>query len=630
MSRLLDRVNEPTDLRDLDLADLDRLAEEIRAVIVETVGKTGGHLAANLGVVELTLGLLKVFEPPIDQVLWDVSHQGYAYKILTGRKDRFHTLRQRGGISGFLRRDESDCDAFGSGHSGTALSAALGMAVARDQRGSDEHVVAVLGDGSAGNGISLEALNNVAQTTRRMVVVLNDNEMSIAANVGAISRYLGRLLASPQYNRRKRALERFAQKLHMGWLRSAYYRTEEFIKGLFLRSIVFEEFGLRYIGPINGHDIRAVIDAMTIARNSDRPILVHVSTQKGKGYALAEKHPEKWHGTSPFNPETGEALTTGSSPTYSEVFGKTLERQAALDARIVAITAAMPAGTGLSGFSKRFPERFFDVGISEEHAVVFAAGMAARGLIPVFAVYSTFCQRAVDCIIHDVCLQNLAVILCLDRAGVVGDDGPTHHGVFDIPLLRPIPNLVIMQPKDEPELASMLYTAVLMGRPVVIRYPRGCGRGLLADGTPDELPLGKAEVILDGGGTPVVQIWALGDMLSCGERAAEELQKRGIETGVVNVRFIKPLDEALLKEQAATAGVFVTLENGVIAGGLGEGIESVLRKAGFRGEVCRFGWPDEFVPHGSTDALMQEYGLTADAVTAAVAGAVTRHGKGSS
>ena len=620
MTSLLDTIKAPAELRSLSIAELEGLAGEIRALIISTVSQTGGHLAANLGVVELTIALLRTFDPPADKIIWDVSHQGYTYKILTGRRARFGTLRQYGGLSGFLRRDESEYDAFGAGHSGTAVSAALGMAVARDRRGGAEHVVAVLGDGSAGCGISFEALNHVASTTKRLVVILNDNEMSIAKNVGAMARYMGGLLASPRYNRWKRSVESLATKLRMGAFRTAYYRLEEAIKSIFLRSVIFEELGLRYIGPIDGHSLHALLDALSIARESDRPILLHVSTEKGKGYSFAEEHPEKWHGAPKFDVVSGEPVAPPDKPMYSTVFGSALARLAAEDKRIVAITAGMAAGTGLAEFARQYPDRFFDVGISEEHAVIFAAGLAAEGMKPVFAVYSTFLQRGVDCVIHDVCLQGLPVVFCIDRAGIVGDDGPTHHGVFDIPLLRPVPGLAIMQPKDEAELANMLYTALRLGGPAVIRYPRGGGPGVRVPAAFTDIPVGKAEVLRPGGG---VQMWALGDMLPLAQEASDLLaREHGTKAGIVNARFIRPLDESLLREQAADARLFVTLENGVLAGGFGSYVEEVIRGKGFGGRVLKFGWPDEFIPHGSQEKLMDRYGLTPPAIADAVSGAL--------
>lgn len=615
MKKILDRVNNPTDLDALGVKELTQLSGEVRELIIDSVSKTGGHLAANLGVVELTIALLKTFHPPEDKIIWDVSHQCYTYKILTERKDRIHTLRQRDGLSGFLKREESPYDAFGAGHAGTALSAALGMAAARDRMGGDEHVVAIIGDAAAGCGPSLEALNNLADVTRRLIVILNDNEMSISENVGAMSRYLGGLLANPRYNRWKKSVESVATKMHMGWLRSVYYRIEEAIKSLFLSSVMFEEFGLRYVGPIDGHDFDKLLDALEIARDSDRPIVLHVSTQKGKGYTYAEEQPAKWHGTSSFEVASGQGAGKAKGPTYSSVFGSTVEKLAETDDRIVAITAAMCDGTGLASFAKRFPDRFFDVGISEEHGTLFAAGLAAKGLRPVFAVYSTFSQRVVDCIIHDICLQKLPVIMCLDRAGAVGDDGPTHHGVFDIALYRSIPDLIMMQPKDEAELANMLVSAFSAERPVIIRYPRGGGPGVPVPEKPVSLEIGKAEILRPG---HAVQIWALGDMIPIAEEAAGILAKNNIEAGIVNPRFIRPLDTSLLKKQADDARVFITMENGTVAGGFGSSIQEFLSSSGFGGRVIPFGWPDRFVPHGSVDLLREDFGLTAKSVANAV------------
>jgi 1-deoxy-D-xylulose-5-phosphate synthase len=625
MSKILDNVNTPADMKDLDLKELEQLAEEVREMIIDTVSVTGGHLASSLGVVDLTVALLKVFDPPGDRVIWDVSHQAYAYKILTGRKERFKTLRQFGGISGFLKREESAYDAFGAGHAGTALSAGLGMAVARDRRKSDEHVVSILGDGAAGCGVSYEAMNNIADTARKFIVILNDNEMSIAANVGGMSRYLGGLLTSPRYNKWKRSVEGLAARMKMGWMRSAYYRLEEAVKGLFLRSVIFEEFGLRYVGPVNGHNMHSLLDALTIARDSDRPILLHVSTQKGKGYSFAEDHPERWHGVPGFDVKTGEAKAQSSGPSYSQVFGSVMERIAEEDERVVAITAAMPAGTGLSRFAERFPDRFFDVGISEEHAAIFAAGLAAEGMVPVYAVYSTFVQRAVDCIIHDICLQDLPVVICLDRAGVVGDDGPTHHGVFDIALLRPVPGLTIMQPKDEAEFANMLHSAVGMKMPVVIRYPRGAGSGAAVPDHLSHLERGKAEIIRDmpeGIDGHHVWIWGLGDMVAVAEASADLLSKRGISVGVVNARYAKPVDAVLLEKHAARSDLIVTIENGIISGGFGAGVEESLSGRAHRARVVKYGWPDEFIPQGTIPQLKEKYGLTASAIADSILAAL--------
>ncbi len=609
MSELLNTINGPGDLKGLTQDQMESLASEIRSLIIETVSRTGGHLAPNLGVVELTIALLRVFQPPADKIVWDVSHQAYAYKILTGRRDRFGTLRQFEGVSGFLNRQESPCDAFGAGHSGTALSAALGMAVARDRNGGQEHVVAVVGDAALGCGISLEAMNNIATTARRLIVILNDNEMSISANVGAVSRYLGELLANPRYNHLKSAIENAVVRVsgESKFLRRIYWRMEEAIKSMFLHSVLFEELGLRYVGPIDGHDLPRLMAAMEIARDYDRPILLHVSTQKGRGYAYAEACPETWHGTGSFDVESGTPLSNSGAPSYSQIFGSAMEIIAAQDRSVMGITAAMKTGTGLASFAQRFPERFFDVGICEEHAVVFAAGLATQGFVPVFAVYSTFAQRAVDCIIHDVCLQQLPVIFCLDRAGIVGDDGPTHHGVFDLVLLRGIPNLVIMQPADGEELVNMLYSATQWKRPTVIRYPRGVCPGFAMPDRFELVECGKARVVREGW---EVQLWALGDTLPLASGVADLLAAHGCSVGIVDARFVAPLDEECLAAQSGLAKCFLTLENGMAAGGFGSAVEEFLISRGYKGGVVRAGWPREFIPHGAPAILAKKYGMT--------------------
>lgn len=618
MSRVLDKINEPADVVPLTPEELAQLAVEIRALMIETISKTGGHLASNLGMVELTLALLKVFRPPEDKILMDVSHQAYTYKLLTGRKDRFSTLRQYGGLSGFMSRKESPCDAFGAGHAGTALSAALGMAVARDRLGGSHNVVAVVGDAALGGGSSFEALNNIQGTTGRLIVILNDNEMSISANVGAVSRYLGELLTNPSYNKWKHSIESVVKRMsgQSNALRRFYYRIEESVKSMFLHSVLFEEFGLRYIGPIDGHDLSRLIPALEIARGDISPILLHVVTQKGRGYSFAEKCPESWHGIGNFDIESGTPITSSAAPSYSQVFGTTLERLAARDQGIVAITAAMRTGTGLSSFSTRFPDRFFDVGICEEHAVIFAAGLASEGMKPVLPLYSTFSQRVVDYILHDVCLQNLPVVFCLDRAGIVGDDGPTHHGVFDIALLRTFPGLTIMQPADGAELAHMLYSAIQWKRPVVVRYPRGLCTGYVAPDQFEELAPGKARILREGW---EIQLWALGDMIPVALATADLLVTKGFSVGVVNARFVAPLDDDLIVAQSKLARAFVTLENGVAAGGFGSAMAEALGELGYQGCVIRNGWPREFIPHGAPAILFQKYGLTAEAIAERVA-----------
>lgn len=613
MSGFLSEINKPEDVKTLAVNQMEALATEIRSLIIDTVSRTGGHLAPNLGVVELTIALLKVFTPPEDKIVWDVSHQAYAYKILTGRRDRFSTLRQFEGISGFLSRKESPCDAFGAGHAGTALSAALGMAAARDRRGSREHVVAIVGDASLGCGISFEAMNNIAATAKRLIVILNDNEMSISANVGAVSRYLGELLANPRYNSLKASLEKAVKRVSGEplFLRRAYWRIEEALKSIFLRSVIFEELGLRYVGPIDGHDLPRLIAALEIARDYDRPILLHVSTQKGRGYAYAEACPETWHGTGSFDVEQGTPRVTSNAPSYSQIFGSAMEIMAAQDSSLVGITAAMKTGTGLAPFALHHPDRFFDVGICEEHAVVFAAGLATEGFVPVVAIYSTFAQRSIDCIIHDVCLQQLPVIFCLDRAGIVGDDGPTHHGVFDVALLRSIPGLVLMQPADGVELVNMLYSATQWKRPAVIRYPRGQCPGFAMPSRFEMVECGKSRILREGSD---VQIWALGDTLPLAQGVADQVAARGYSAGIVDGRFVAPLDEERLAAQLPMTKCFLTLENGVAAGGFGSVVEEFLVSRGYKGGVVRGGWPREFIPHGAPAILAGKYGMTAEAL----------------
>lgn len=621
---VLEQINEVADLKKLGPEELDSLAADIRARIVSTVSNTGGHLAASLGVVELTIALLRIFDPPTDKVLWDVGHQTYAWKLLTGRRDQFHTLRQPGGISGFQKRWESPYDAFGAGHAGTALSASLGMAVARDQRNDDNHVIAVVGDAAMSNGISLEALNNIAVSTKRLIVILNDNEMGIGGAVGSLSHHFGKLLANPQYNRVKAAIERIGQRLRMNPLRNVYHRTEQAIKSLFLANALFEEFGLRYIGPIDGHDRQVLEDALTIAKAYDRPILLHIVTQKGRGYTPAENEPERWHGVPCFDQDT--ATFKESHPSYSRAFGSAICELAERDPRIVAITAAMCSGTGLTSFKVKFPKRFHDVGISEAHAVVFAAGLAAEGLRPIVAVYSTFIQRAIDCVMHDVCLQKLPVIFCLDRAGLVGSDGPTHHGIFDIAMIRPLPELIIMQPADEVELATMMTTALAYEGPSVIRYPRDPSPGKALINAPEPLPIGKAvihePIAPSSENKRPIWFWALGDMLPLATATAKVLCDKGLSAGVVNPRFIKPVDTALLTEQAADNAIFVTIENGIRQGGFGSAVQEALTDAGCNNTVIRFGWPDNFVEHGTTAGLMEKYGLTPDNIAGAVQNAL--------
>ena len=624
-TKLLDTINSPADVKALTEEQLVQLAGEIRQLIIEVTSKNGGHLAPNLGVVELSLALHKVFSTPKDKIVYDVGHQAYIHKIVTGRRDMFHTLRQYGGLSGFPKRSESEHDAFGVGHSSTSISAALGMAVARDVKGEDYDVVAVIGDGSMTGGMAFEALNNAGDLRKRMIVVLNDNEMSISKNVGAMSEYLYQLRTGETYNRIKHDLEGWLGNVDFGGdVLKVLRRIKGSVKNLMLPTCIFEELGFTYLGPIDGHDIHSLIEVLEAAKNLDEPVLIHVITKKGKGYAPAEESPNKFHGTGPFEVATGKKIANPNAPiTYTEVFGNTVIELAKEDENIVAITAAMPDGTGLTPFSKEFPERFFDVGIAEQHAVTAAAGMAAAGLNPVVAIYSTFMQRAYDSVMHDICMQNLHVSLCLDRAGLVGDDGFTHHGVFDYAYLRSMPNMTVMAPKDEDELRHMLKTAVGMNGPVAVRYPRGSGVGVALSDTLNVLPIGKAEVLREGSD---VCLWAIGTMVESAEKLAEMLAEQGIKAGVVNIRFAKPIDKELLLVHAEKYKKIVTLEEGCLKGGVGSAVLEALNEAQLLGtcKVLNFGIPDEFILHGDKQRLFQDIGLDVETM----AGKITAFVKG--
>ena len=572
MGSLLESIHSPADVKRLSYEQMASLAEEIREFLIQTLSKTGGHLGPNLGVVELTIALHAVFNTPEDKILFDVSHQAYIHKILTGRLDRLETIRQPGGLNGFMLRTESEHDCYGAGHAGTALSAALGMAVARDLAGGHEHVVAVAGDAAFTNGISFEALNNIAEQTKRMIVVLNDNEWSIDRNVGAVARYFHRIVTNEHYqhlhDRATRLIERFGGKTAVKVVR----RAEEAAKSMLWPSILFEEFGLEYFGPIDGHNLPLLVETFKFLKTLNHPVLLHVLTQKGRGFQPALDGQKKFHGLGPYDPETGE--TPDGVPTYAEVFANTLADLADKDTRIVAITAAMPNGTGLDHFRPRHPNRYFDVGIAEEHAVVFAAGMATRGFRPVCAIYSTFLQRAFDPIVHDVCLQKLPVLFCMDRAGLSGDDGPTHHGLFDIAYLRGIPEIVLMAPKDEDELADMMKTALEIPAPSAIRYPRGAVAGVTRKAEPQSIPIGKAEVLADGSD---VAILGLGPMIALAQSLAATLERNGYSAAVVNPRFIKPLDREMLELYARRVAAFVTFEDHVKMGGFGTAVAEALR-----------------------------------------------------
>lgn len=614
-TNLLNSINSPADIKKLSNDKLRSLASEIRQLMISVLSKNGGHLAPNLGVVELTLALHKVFSTPEDKIIFDVGHQSYVHKIITGRRDRFDTIRLYGGLSGFPKISESAHDAFGTGHSSTSISAALGMAVARDVKHEDYNVVAVIGDGSMTGGMAFEALNNAGDLHKKMVVVLNDNEMSIAKNVGAMSDYLYHLRTGETYNKIKNDIEAWLKNMEFGTdVLKAIRRLKGSVKYLMVPTSVFEELGFTYLGPVDGHDLNSLTDVLESAKHIDGPVLVHVITKKGKGYKPAEENPDTFHGTGPFEIATGKKITDASAPvTYTKVFGDTVKELAAEDKDIVAITAAMPDGTGLTAFGKQYPDRFFDVGIAEQHAFTAAAGMAAAGLKPVVAVYSTFAQRAYDSILHDICMQDLHVTMCLDRAGLVGDDGYTHHGVFDYAYLRSMPKMTIMAPKDENELRHMVNTAVNMNSPVAVRYPRGSGLGVDISGALQTLEIGKSEVLREGEG---VCIWAIGSMVDIADKAAQKLSDSGINAGVVNMRFAKPLDEELLKLHAAKYKYIITMEEGVICGGVGSAVLETLNAAGLldKCKVLNIGIPDKFIVHGDKKYLFKDIGLDVDSV----------------
>jgi 1-deoxy-D-xylulose-5-phosphate synthase len=610
-TRLLDGIHGPTDVKALREQDLPQLAQEVRDELIKVLSRTGGHLGPNLGVVELTIALHRVFDTPKDRLVFDVSHQGYVHKMFTGRLDRIGTMRQYQGLNGFLLRTESEHDCYGAGHAGTALSAGLGMAVGRDLRGGNEHVVVVAGDAAFTCGISYEALNNAKSQTKRFIVVLNDNEWSIAKNVGAISSYFNTLTTNPMYAGLHEKARRFVEAIAGKSAVEFAHKVEESVKGLLVPSVIFEELGLRYYGPIDGHDIPLLIRTFEFLKTQDTPVLLHILTKKGKGYEPAIKQPDKFHGLGKYKLETGETAPT-PTPTYSEVIGKTLAKFADTNRKIVAITAAMPSGTGLGFFQAAHPDRYYDVGIAEEHAALFACGLATQGLKPFLAIYSTFFQRAYDMAIHDMAIQKLNIALCMDRAGLSGDDGPTHHGLFDIGYLRHIPNWVHMQPKDEDEFADMLWTmANYNAGPIAIRYPRGPGTGAKPKAEPRLLEIGKAEVVKHGRD---VAIFGLGNMFELAEEAAKKLEEKGISVALINPRWIKPLDTGTLEFFARSVEVVCTIEDHVLHNGFGCAVMEHLYSQGIRTPVVRIGWPDEFIEHGAVPILRQKHGITADAL----------------
>jgi len=637
-------VEGPAHVKQLTLAQLQELAGEIRGELIAGLAKSGGHLGPNLGVVELTIALHRVFNTPKDKFVWDVSHQVYVHKILTDRKRRFRTVRQTDGLNGFALRTESPHDCYGAGHAGTALSAALGMAAARDKNGTDENVVCIFGDAALTNGISFEALNNIGHTTKRFICILNDNEWSIAKNVGAISHYLNKLITNPRYNKLSRDFQNFLLRFPKGELALKLARkAEEGFKGAItdvgLRQtssllepdgrggygspIFFEEMGLRYLGPIDGHDLPLLISTMEFAKTCDHPIVIHVLTQKGKGFEAALKSPEKFHGTGPYDVKTGDSMPVlaGTPPNYHEVMGQALVKLCQKDNAIVGITAAMPSGTGLKLLEKAMPDRYYDVGIAEEHAVIFAAGMATMGFHPVVAIYSTFLQRAYDCIHHDVCLQDLPVVFCMDRAGLSANDGPTHHGLFDISYLRCLPNVIAMAPKDEDELVDMMFTATHQNHPAFIRYPRGAAEGVPIKDQPKMLEIGKAEIIqnFSSNGRRKVALFGLGPMNAIARQAALQLAAEGFDVAVINPRFTKPLDESVHEFFAQAAEVIVTLEDHALMGGYGSAVLELFSEKAITTPVVRIGWPDQFIEHATTqDELRRKYGLTVENTVARV------------
>jgi len=610
MEKLLDQIQTSHDIKELDKGELGKLCHELREEIISTVSKTGGHLASNLGVVELTAALHYVFDFPRDKIVWDVGHQSYVHKLLTGRRDRFQTLRQYQGISGFPKRDESPYDAFDSGHSGNSISSALGMAEARRLKGEEGRVIAVIGDGSMTSGLAFEGLNQTGHIDKDLIVILNDNEMSISPNVGALSSYLNRLMTGQFVNRFRRDMGNFLKTLPgigKSVLRIAK-QAEESLKGLIMPGLLFEELGLKYIGPIDGHRLDYLIETFQNIKKLEGPILIHVITKKGKGYPPAEMNPARFHGVPPFVVETGEFKSSQKDPpTYTEVFGETLCRLARENKRLIAITAAMQGGTGLEEFAREFPDRFYDIGIAEQHAVTFAAGLALEGMKPVVAIYSTFLQRAYDQILQDVCLQKLPVVFALDRGGIVGEDGPTHHGVFDFSYLRHIPNLIAMVPKDENEFRHMIKTATECPGPVAFRYPRGKGVGGGRDVSLQSIDIGKGEVLREGRDILII---AIGTTVYPSLRAAQRLAEVGIQAAVINSRFLKPLDANLLCDWAKRTGKVLTVEENVLQGGFGSAVLELFQERGLLStQVKRLGIPDIFIEHGPQALLREKYGI---------------------
>ena len=614
MNKILDRISGPEDVKKLSSKELTKLASEIRALILDTISKTGGHLSPNLGVVEITLAMNYVFDPPHDKFIWDVGHQCYTHKILTGRKDRFHTLRQFDGLCGFPSREESEYDVYNTGHASTALSAAMGMAIARDKNADKFEVVAVVGDGSLTGGMAWEALNQIGHHREKLIIILNYNEMSISPNVGAMSKYLSYLVSGQHYLRIKDHVKSILKNIPaVGKPMIKVARSvEEAFKKVFFPGLVFEELGIRYIGPVQGHSLGSLIEVFEDAKSHDGPVLIHCVTKKGMGYQPAQSYPAQYHSASPFDVESGETKNKDKRPTYSSVFGKTMLDIAEKDKKVVAITAAMPEGTGLKPFGNKYPDRFFDVGIAEQHAVDFATGLALGGYKPYVAIYSTFLQRAYDQLYHDVCLMDIPVVFALDRAGIVPDDGPTHQGINDIVYLGHLPNMIVMAPKDENELQHMLHSALTYARPVAIRFPKGKAYGVVMDESPKDIPLGKSEIIKEGKDLLI----AFGSMVYPCLDAANRLEEEGISLAVVNARFAQPLDEALILEFARSGDVIITAEEAVKTGGFGSMVRALLdEKEMYDIRFKNIGIPIEIYPVGKIDQIKKIYGLDVEGLT---------------
>lgn len=614
---LLETINSPQDLKKLTAEELPDLAAEIREFLLETVSTTGGHLGSNLGTVELSIALHYCFDSPTDKIIWDVGHQAYTHKILTGRRDRFHTQRQYKGISGFPKRSESEHDAFGVGHSSTSISAGLGMAAAASLDGKRSHSIAVIGDGSLTGGMAFEALNQAGHLKENLIVILNDNEMSISKNVGAFSAFISRKMTGRYYRDLKKEMQVLLKNIPAFGTDILHFarRAENSLKGFLTPGSLFEALGFDYLGPLDGHDLAQLVEVFDNINEMDGPLLVHIMTTKGKGYKPAEETPAKYHGVGAFDVATGKGSAKSAEKSYTEVFGETLVQLAEEDSKIIAITAAMPDGTGLNQFSQRFPDRFFDVGIAEQHAMTFAAGLAADGFKPVAAIYSTFVQRAYDQVFHDICLQKLPVTIAMDRAGLVGDDGPTHHGAFDLSYLRHLPGITVMAPKDENELRHMLKTAVYSGASMALRYPRGSGYGVQLDRELHCLEIGKGEQLLDGSDLTII---AIGATVYPALQAVDALRQKGFSVGVINARFVKPLDAELILGVARQTGRLITVEENALQGGFGSAVLELLYDNNLQGvKVRRLGIPDHYIEQGSQAQLRKDIGIDVEGITKA-------------